>query len=121
MATREDFFVALLLGIGPALAILWTSLRRFDRPRVEHTLFDDRRVFGGPAAPLPPPPPASGPCVARPRDRRDVPVRRRVQTRLPHPPRVPRPIRRDLLWRVARGGRRLDGRRPGGRGDRPGR
>jgi len=47
MATREDFFVALLLGIGPALAILWTSLRRFDRPRVEHTLFDDRRVFGG--------------------------------------------------------------------------
>src|SRR3989304_5588571 len=47
MATREDFFVALLLGIGPALAILWTSLRRFDRPRGEPTLFDDRRGFGG--------------------------------------------------------------------------
>ncbi|HEY5606496.1 MAG TPA: hypothetical protein VIL45_08275 [Thermoplasmata archaeon] len=46
MATREDFFVALLLGIGPALILLWTSLRRFDRPWVDHTLFDDRRVFG---------------------------------------------------------------------------
>jgi hypothetical protein len=52
MATREDFFVALLLGIGPALILLWTSLRRFDRPWVDHTLFDDRRVFGSLAAGL---------------------------------------------------------------------
>jgi len=46
MASNIDFFVAFLLGILPGLAILYTSLRRFDRPQVEHTLFDDRRVFG---------------------------------------------------------------------------
>lgn len=46
MATREEFLVALLLGIGPALVLLWFSLRRFDRPFVDRTLFDDRRVFG---------------------------------------------------------------------------
>lgn len=46
MPTQLDFFAALLLGIGPALAILWASLRPYDRPRVEYTLFDDRRVFG---------------------------------------------------------------------------
>jgi hypothetical protein len=47
VASNVDFLVAFLLGILPGLAILWTSLRRFDRPHVEHTLFDDRRVFGG--------------------------------------------------------------------------
>src|SRR6058998_1599485 len=46
MASNVDFFVAFLLGILPGLAILWASLRRFDRPQVDHTLFDDRRVFG---------------------------------------------------------------------------
>jgi hypothetical protein len=46
MASNADFLVAFLLGILPGLAILWTSLRRFDRPYVDHTLFDDRRVFG---------------------------------------------------------------------------
>ncbi len=46
MASNLDFFVAFLLGILPGLAILWASLRRFDRPQVDHTLFDDRRVFG---------------------------------------------------------------------------
>ena len=46
MASNVDFFVAFLLGILPGIAILWTSLRRFDRPHVDHTLFDDRRVFG---------------------------------------------------------------------------
>jgi hypothetical protein len=46
MASDVDFLVAFLLGILPGLAILWTSLRRFDRPYVDHTLFDDRRVFG---------------------------------------------------------------------------
>src|SRR5439155_218730 len=29
-----------------AIGILWTSLRRFDRPYVDRPLFDDRRVFG---------------------------------------------------------------------------
>src|SRR5207245_7304289 len=33
-------------GILPGLVILWASLRRFDRPQVAHSLFDDRRVFG---------------------------------------------------------------------------
>lgn len=46
MATQLDFLAALAMGIGPALLLVWFSLRRFDRPRVEATLFDDRRVFG---------------------------------------------------------------------------
>ncbi len=46
MVTQADFFIALILGVTPALAVLWFSLRPFDRPKVEHTLFDDRRVFG---------------------------------------------------------------------------
>src|SRR5205823_13002251 len=52
MASNLDFFVAFLLGILPGIGILWVSLRRFDRPHVDHTLFDDRRVFGGLAAGL---------------------------------------------------------------------
>src|SRR5437660_1219449 len=52
MASNLDFFVAFLLGILPGIGILWVSLRRFDRPLVDHTLFDDRRVFGGLAAGL---------------------------------------------------------------------
>ncbi len=35
----------MVLGIGPALFLLFVSLRRFDRPHTEYTLFDDRRVF----------------------------------------------------------------------------
>jgi hypothetical protein len=46
VASNLDFFVAFLLGILPGIGILWASLRRFDRPHVDHTLFDDRRVFG---------------------------------------------------------------------------
>ena len=46
MVSNLDFFVAFLLGIVPGIGILWASLRRFDRPLVDHTLFDDRRVFG---------------------------------------------------------------------------
>jgi hypothetical protein len=50
MASQADFLVAMALGVGPALVVLWFSLRRFDRPRMDHTLFDDRRVFGSLAA-----------------------------------------------------------------------
>lgn len=50
MATQVDFLASMGLGVGPALLVLWISLRRFDRPRVDHTLFDDRRVFGSLAA-----------------------------------------------------------------------
>src|SRR5438445_11164029 len=46
MASNLDFLVAFLLGILPGIWILWTSLHRFDRPYVDRTLFDDRRVFG---------------------------------------------------------------------------
>lgn len=42
-----EFSAALVLGIGPALAVLFYSLRRFDRPHTKYTLFDDRRVFFG--------------------------------------------------------------------------
>ncbi|HEX9340264.1 MAG TPA: hypothetical protein VF992_03720 [Thermoplasmata archaeon] len=47
MVSRVDFLVALAIGIAPALFLVWFSLRRFDRPFVDRTLFDDRRVFGG--------------------------------------------------------------------------
>src|SRR3989475_1160969 len=46
MASNLDFLVASLLAILAGVALLWLSLRRFDRPFVDHTLFDDRRVFG---------------------------------------------------------------------------
>lgn len=46
MATQLDFFVALVMGIGPALFLMWFSLRKFDKPFTQYTLFDDRRVFG---------------------------------------------------------------------------
>lgn len=45
MPTQLDFFVALLLGIVPALAILWFSLSQFSYPHVDQTLFDDRKAF----------------------------------------------------------------------------
>jgi len=45
MADQLLFFVSFVIGIGPALLLLWHGLRRFDYPRVEHTLYDDRKVF----------------------------------------------------------------------------
>jgi hypothetical protein len=45
MATA-DFYLGLFIGLGPALVLLWFSLRRFDKPHTEYALFDDRRVFG---------------------------------------------------------------------------
>src|SRR4030066_353362 len=50
MPSQVDFFVSMALGVAPALALLWLSLRRFDRPKVDFTLFADRRVFGSLAA-----------------------------------------------------------------------
>lgn len=46
MPSQVDFLASMGLGVAPALGLLWFSLRRFDRPHVEFTLFDDRRVFG---------------------------------------------------------------------------
>ncbi|OGS51171.1 MAG: hypothetical protein A3K65_05585 [Euryarchaeota archaeon RBG_16_68_12] len=37
--------IALAIGIGPALLMMWLSLRRFDYPLAPKALFDDRRVF----------------------------------------------------------------------------
>ena len=45
MATQLDIFVALVMGIGPALFFMWFSLRKFDKPFTRYVLFDDRRVF----------------------------------------------------------------------------
>lgn len=45
--SQLDFSVALVMGIAPALAVLYWSLRRFDIPFTRYRLFDDRRVFGG--------------------------------------------------------------------------
>ena len=45
MADQGLFLISGAVGIGPALLLLWHALRRFDYPRVEKTLFDDRRVF----------------------------------------------------------------------------
>jgi len=44
--TQVDFGVALSLGIAPALAFLWWSIRRFDIPFTQYRLFDDRKLFG---------------------------------------------------------------------------
>lgn len=45
MADNLTFVTAMALGLGPALFVLWFSLHRFDYPRAEHALFDDRRIF----------------------------------------------------------------------------
>ncbi len=47
MASQLDFSIALVLGLAPALAIMYWSMRRFDIPFTEYRLFDDRRMFGG--------------------------------------------------------------------------
>ena len=39
------FAIAFFVGIGPAVLLLWLSLRRFDYPLAPKALFDDRRVF----------------------------------------------------------------------------
>ncbi len=46
-SSQLDFSVALVVGLGPALGIMYWSLRRFDHPFTRYRLFDDRRVFGG--------------------------------------------------------------------------
>ena len=45
MADQVSFLASGAIGLGPALFFMWHSLRRFDYPRVEKTLFDDRKVF----------------------------------------------------------------------------
>lgn len=48
MASAQlDFSVALMIGIGPALGVLYWSIRRYDIPFTQYRLFDDRRLFGG--------------------------------------------------------------------------
>ncbi len=45
-SSQIDFSVALVLGLAPALGIMYWSLRRFDIPFTQYRLFDDRRMFG---------------------------------------------------------------------------
>ncbi len=48
MASAQlDFSVALMIGIGPALGVMYWSIRRYDIPFTQYRLFDDRRLFGG--------------------------------------------------------------------------
>lgn len=46
VVTQVDFGLALVLGMAPALGLLWWSIRRFDIPFTQYRLFDDRRLFG---------------------------------------------------------------------------
>ena len=39
------FAIAFIVGIAPAMILMWVSLRRFDYPLAPKSLFDDRRVF----------------------------------------------------------------------------
>jgi len=39
------FSIAFIVGIGPAILLLWVSLRRFSYPLAPKSLFDDRKVF----------------------------------------------------------------------------
>ena len=39
------FAIAFVVGIGPAILVMWASLRRFAYPLAPKSLFDDRRVF----------------------------------------------------------------------------
>ena len=45
--SQLDFSSALIVGIAPALAVMYWSVRRFDIPFTRYRLFDDRRMFGG--------------------------------------------------------------------------
>ncbi len=45
--SQLDFSIALALGLAPALAVLYWSIRRYDIPFTRYRLFDDRRLFGG--------------------------------------------------------------------------
>ena len=39
------FSIAFIVGIGPAVLLMWHALRRFDYPLAPKALFDDRKVF----------------------------------------------------------------------------
>ncbi len=45
--SQVDFSVALIMGLAPALGVMYWSLRRYDIPFTQFRLFDDRRLFGG--------------------------------------------------------------------------
>ncbi len=39
------FAISFVVGVVPAVLVMWVSLRRFDYPHAPKALFDDRRVF----------------------------------------------------------------------------
>jgi hypothetical protein len=42
---NDDLFIAAAIGIGPALALMYWSLRNYTYPKVKQPFFDDRVVF----------------------------------------------------------------------------
>ncbi len=47
MVTEQNlFFAAGVVGLGPALALMFLGLRRYDYPYVDKALFSNRRLFG---------------------------------------------------------------------------
>lgn len=47
MVTEQNlFFAAGVVGLGPALALMFCGLRRYDYPYVDKALFSNRRLFG---------------------------------------------------------------------------
>ncbi|MEM0449908.1 MAG: hypothetical protein QW520_08830 [Methanomassiliicoccales archaeon] len=43
---NSNMFIAGVIGIGPALALMYFTLRDYTYPKVEKPFFDDRKVFG---------------------------------------------------------------------------
>ncbi|MCU0862009.1 MAG: hypothetical protein MUE65_06800, partial [Methanomassiliicoccales archaeon] len=43
---NTDMYIAGAIGIGPALALMYWTLKSYTYPSVEKPFFDDRRVFG---------------------------------------------------------------------------
>ena len=41
----NPFYIGGIIGFGPALFLIWFSLRKYTLPYVEGSLFEDRRVF----------------------------------------------------------------------------
>jgi RsiW-degrading membrane proteinase PrsW (M82 family) len=41
----NPFYIGGIIGFGPALFLIWFSLRKYTYPYVEGSLFEDRRVF----------------------------------------------------------------------------
>ena len=41
----NPFYIGGIIGFGPALFLIWFSVRKYTYPFVEGSLFEDRRLF----------------------------------------------------------------------------